>query len=169
MGWICLLYSRAGLTFKLLYCNYVSGASETQNCRNSIIAQGRQEVAYGSVEIDCPGVFSVAFCHFRIFCILMRYCWLLNVPSLLIPSVHLLSPVKCTACTLGPALRASWLQFHMLKAGELRWDYFVVPVQRAEVLIYQNKNAFAKHSGTRLSVHVGMIAVTKGLNLFPLV
>lgn len=109
LGWICLLYSRAGLAFKLLYCNYVSGAFETQNCRNSIIAPGRQEVAYGSVEIDCPGVFSVAFCHFRIFCVLMRYCWLLSVPSLLIPSVHLLSPVNCTACTLGPALRASWL------------------------------------------------------------
>uniref|UniRef100_A0A803VVN5 Importin subunit alpha n=1 Tax=Ficedula albicollis TaxID=59894 RepID=A0A803VVN5_FICAL len=49
------------------------------------------------------------FCctQIRIFCVPMRYCWLLDVPSLLIPSVHLLSPVKCTACTLGPALTPS--------------------------------------------------------------
>lgn len=70
----------------------------------------------------------------------MIRCWLLGVPSLLIPSVPLLRPVKCTACTLGPALTASWLQFCVLKAGELRWGYFVVSLQKAEVLIYQDKN-----------------------------
>lgn len=32
-----------------------SRASETQNCRNSTIASGRQEI--GSVMMDCPGVF----------------------------------------------------------------------------------------------------------------
>lgn len=70
----------------------------------------------------------------------MIRCWLLGVPSLLIPSVPLLRPVKCTACTLGPALTASWLQFCVLKAGELRWGYFVVSLQKAGVLIYQDKN-----------------------------
>lgn len=70
----------------------------------------------------------------------MRCCWLLDVPSLLITSVPLLSPVKCTACTLGPALTASWFQFCVLKAGELRWGYFVVALQKTEVLIYQDKN-----------------------------
>lgn len=38
-----------------------SEASETQNCRYSITAPGRQEIGYGSltgrVKVDCPEVF----------------------------------------------------------------------------------------------------------------
>lgn len=54
-----LLKSRTFLQIIILLLCF--GASETQNCRNSIIAPGRQEIGFGSltglVKLDCPGAF----------------------------------------------------------------------------------------------------------------
>lgn len=118
-----------------------SGAFATQNCRNSIIAPGRQEIGYGSlighVKVDCPGVFLPSVTSgssvFSWELVAARWPFVANL------TCSFVEPCKVHSLYFRTSTDSFLTSVSVLKAGELRWGYFVVSLQKAEVLLYQNQ------------------------------